>query len=269
MAKTFDALKRTEKETGVRSGVPPITPASDRRPEIPPLTVKPEGIKFSSPPLPPKFGKSKGLSITVEEYSKMKYKILGFDPDNIIKTILFCSAGEGEGNSTVLLHFAQTLAAEGYRVLLVDANLRNPTLHRLLRTERENGLTELSSGNGKNVTDVMKETALNNLWVITSGSPYPNPAAIFESDFFDPVIDQMKIQADWVLFDSPSLRSSSDSIALARKVDGVVLVVQAEKTRWEVVQESKERLENGGGKILGVVLNKRRFHVPNWLYKSL
>ncbi|MFH1481093.1 MAG: polysaccharide biosynthesis tyrosine autokinase [Pseudomonadota bacterium] len=269
MAKTFDALKRTEKETGVRSGVPPITPASDRRPEIPPLTVKPEGIKFSPPPLPPKFGKSKDISRTVEEYCKMKYRILNYDPDRIIKTILFCSSGKGEGNSTVLLQFAQTLTAEGYRVLLVDANLRNPTLHRLLRLERENGLTELSSGNGKNVTEVMKETALNNLWVITSGSPYPNPAAIFESDFFDPVIDQMKIQADWVLFDSPSLRSSSDSIALARKVDGVVLVVQAEKTRWEVVQESKARLEKSGGRILGVVLNKRRFQIPGWVYKRL
>ena len=248
--------------------------------EIPPLRSEPEWEKFSrqnveeiSPkdisPWPAKSIKSKDILMTMEEYRKMKYRILNYDSDRIIKTILFCSWGKGEGNSTVLLQFAQTLAAEGYRVLLVDANLHFPNLHQLLRMEREDGLTDLLLGNRESMADVMKETTLNNLWIITSGSPYPNPVAIFETNFFDPVIDQMKIQADWVLFDSPPLHSYSDSFALARKVDGVVLVVQAEKTRWEVAQESKERLENNGGRILGVVLNKRRFHVPQWLYRRL
>ncbi len=292
MAKTFDALKKAEKEKGVSSGVPPITPASDeskqsfpdfkneRQMEIPPLRSKPEEEKFSRenvgeiapreiPTWPLEFKKSKDILMTMEEYRKMKYKILNYNSDRIIKTILFCSWGKGEGNSTVLLQFAQTLAAEGYRVLLVDANLHFPNLHQLLHMEREDGLTDLLLGNRESIADVMKETTLNNLWIITSGSPYPNPVAIFETNFFDPMIDQMKIQADWVLFDSPPLHSYSDSFALARKVDGVVLVVQAEKTRWEVAQESKERLENNGGRILGAVLNKRRFHVPQWLYKSL
>jgi len=284
MNNTFGALKRAERETGVSSGVPPVTYMSentpstfselqkDQRPEVLPLTVKPDGLNFPLKPvrpIPPEFKKSADFAMSVEEYQKMKYRILNCDANKPIKTILFCSSNKGEGNSTVLVQFAQTLAAEGYRVLLVDADVRNPNLHRLLRMERENGLTELSFGDNKKVADVMKETSLPNLWVVTNGAPYSNPLTIFESEFFDLLIDQMKIQTDWVLFDSPPLNSSSASIALAGKVDGIVLVIQAEKTRWEVVQESKERLEKGGGRILGVVLNKRRFHIPGWVYGKL
>jgi Mrp family chromosome partitioning ATPase len=110
---------------------------------------------------------------------------------------------------------------------------------------------------------------VDNLRVITSGNPHPNPVNIFRSDFFDSWIDQMKGQGDWVLFDSPPPNMYSDSIALAGKVDGVVLVVQAEKTRVKVIQNTRDLLENGGGNILGVVLNKRHFHIPDWLYKTL
>ena len=252
MARTVGALKRVEKETGVSSGVPPVTSASENIPsafsefkkvqhlEVPPLTAEPDGLNFPLedvkellprpvPPIPPKFKKSRDLALSVEEYHKMKYRILNYDVNKPIKTILFCSSNKGEGNSTVLVQFAQTLAVEGYRVLLVDADVRNPNLHRLLRMERKNGLTELSFGDNKKVVDVMKETSQHNLWVVTSGTPYSNPLAIFESEFFDLLIDQMKIQTDWVLFDSPPLSASSASIALAGKVDGIVLVMPRPK----------------------------------------
>jgi protein-tyrosine kinase len=72
-----------------------------------------------------------------------------------------------------------------------------------------------------------------------------------------------------VLFDSAPANSYMDSIALAGKVDGVVMVLQSEKTRWEVAQFIRERLESGNGNILGVILNKRRFYIPRWLYKTV
>jgi non-specific protein-tyrosine kinase len=213
----------------------------------------------------------KNLSLLVEEYQRMKHKIIHSDPNLVMKAILFSSPGRGEGNSTVLIQFARTLAAEGNRVLLVDGNLRDPSLHEAFHLPRENGLTELifSRNPFRNINQFLKGTNLENLWVITSGNTFPNPASILESSYLEMLIHEAKVQWDWVLFDSPPLTSCSDSVSLAARVDGVVLVVQAEKTRWEVVQEVQGRLEHGGGRILGVVLNKRRFHIPNWIYKSV
>jgi capsular exopolysaccharide synthesis family protein len=291
MSKTFEALKRSEKETGNTSWDAPKMPApagtktplqmakDDWRPKKPVpkeketgLNLLREGIEESppleAPPMPPKLLKFKDTSLAVEEYRKMKYKILANGPGKTIKTILFCSSHRGEGASTVFVNFGQTMAGEGYRVLLVDANLRNPTLHRLFHLEQKNGLTDLCF-RSDNLETVLKNTMWNNLWVVTSGNSYNNPAAAFESEFLDVSIERMKMQGDWVLFDSPPMNSYSDSLALAGKVDGVVLVVEFERTRREVLQQYKDRLEKNGAHILGVVLNKRRFPIPKWIYNRI
>jgi capsular exopolysaccharide synthesis family protein len=271
MARTFEALQRAVEEKGLKT-------------EFPPLTTVPENIEISLPsleeyrragnplpipvPKPPKLGK---LSVMVEEYQRMKYRIINYDPSLVIKSIVFCSPTRGEGASTVLIHFAQTLAAEGNRVLLVDGNLRNPHLHQAFRLPKENGLADLafSMENFRNIEGCAKETSLENLMVITSGKSHPNPCSILGSDVFGTLNDQLKEKWDWILIDSPPVASCNDSMALACKADGIVLVVQAERTRWEAVQEAQERLKNCGGRVLGVVLNKRRFYIPKWIYKRI
>jgi protein-tyrosine kinase len=271
MARTFEALQRAVEEKGLKT-------------EFPPLTTVPENIEISLPsleeyrragnplpipvPKPPKLGK---LSVMVEEYQRMKYRIINYDPALVIKSVLFCSLSKGEGTTTVLIHFAQTLAAEGNRVLLVDGNLRNPYLHKAFHLPKENGVADLvfSTGAFRNIDRFTRETSLENLMVITSGDSHPNPCSILESDVFGILSEQLKSQWDWVLFDSPPIASCNDSMALACKADGIVLVVQAERTRWEAVQEAQERLQNCGGRVLGVVLNKRRFHIPKWIYKRI
>ena len=269
MAKTYGALKRAEEEKGMKAEIPPVTDEPGER-KFPPSLFE-EFPRVQTLPTPVKSIPLKNLSLLVEEYQRMKHKILHSDPSLVMKAILFSSPGRGEGNSTVLVQFARTLAAEGNRVLLVDGNLRAPSLHKAFHLPRENGLTEMifSRSPFRNISQFLKETTLDNLWVITSGNAFPNPASILESSYLEILIGEVKVHFDWVLFDSPPVTSYSDSVALARAVDGVVLVVQAEKTRWEVVQEIQGRLEHGGGRILGVVLNKRQFHIPNWLYKSI
>jgi len=79
----------------------------------------------------------------------------------------------------------------------------------------------------------------------------------------------MKLKADWILIDTPPISISSDAIAIAAKADGVIMVIKAEKTRWEVAQNTKQRIEGGNGNIIGVVLNGRRFYIPKWLYQRL
>lgn len=204
----------------------------------------------------------------IEEYQRMKHLILNADPERAIKTLLFASAKEGEGTSTTLRNFAITLASSGDAVLLVDVNLRNPALHDLFNVEKKSGLTELLLGKNS-LSEVIKSTNINNLSIITSGIPHSNPSSVLESALLEPATEQMRKRADWILFDAPPINSYNDANTLAGKMDGVVMVVQAENTKWEVAQSAKERIESDTVKILGVVLNKRKMHIPDWAYKLL
>jgi capsular exopolysaccharide synthesis family protein len=269
MAKTYTALKRAEEEQGLKAEVPALSsPLQEMEPSIP---ARKEPPKINLPYVLPRPPASGSLPFAVEEYQRMKYKIIHCDSDIIVKSILFCSPGRREGTSTVLIHFAQTLAVEGNRVLLVDANLRTPYLHQSFHLPRENGLVEMifSGSSFRNIDQFIKATNLENLWVITGGQPYANPNSLLESGYLDDLNEHLKRQWDWILFDCPPVNAYSDSIAIACKTDGIIIVVQAGKTRWEAVQGTRERLENCGGRVLGVVLNKRRFHIPDWIYRRL
>ncbi len=249
MAKTFEALMKAEKEDQIR---PDEAKTFELKPRAKPLMP----VEFKLP------------HQIAEEYHRLKQQLLSSVADSKIKTLLFSASTEGEGTSTVLSNFAITLASDGDKVLVIDANLRSPTLHDLFSLDKKGGLTELLLGD-KSLKDVIKQTNLKNLSVITSGIPHSNPFAIYESQLLDSVIEQLEAQYDWILFDSPPITTCNDSTSLAGKVDGVVMVVQAENTRWEVAQSAKERINNGKANILGVVLNKRKMHIPNWAYKLL
>jgi protein-tyrosine kinase len=269
MAKTYTALKRAEEEKGLKAEVPALSSSvEEMEPSFPPLKEPP---KIELPYVIPRPVPSRSLPFAVEEYQRMKSKILHYDSGVVLKSILFCSPGRREGTSTVLIHFAQTLAVEGNRVLLVDANLRNPYLHQTFHLPRENGLVEMifSGSSFRNLDQFIKATNLDNLSIITSGQAYANPHSLLESGYLGDLNEHLKRQWDWILFDCPPVSAYSDSIAIACQADGIVIVVQAEKTRWEVVQGTRERLANCGGRVLGIVLNKRRFHIPNWIYKRL
>jgi len=221
MAKTFEALKKAEKEHQIS---PEESKVFDLKPK--PKPYIPVDFRISSQ--------------IIEEYH-----ILNSHPEGKIKTLLFSSSTEGEGNSTVLINFGITLASGGDKVLLVDANLRNPTLHDLFTIDKKSGFTELLLEKNT-LNDVIKKTQIKNLSVITSGIPHSNPFSVFESKSLDSLIEQMKAHTDWVLFDSPPINSYNDSSTLAAKMDGVVMIVHAEKT-----------------------LNRRKMYIPRWIYKML
>jgi protein-tyrosine kinase len=204
----------------------------------------------------------------VEEYHHMKQTIAGLAADREIKVLLFCSSIEGEGTTTVLINFALTMASEGDRVLVVDANLRNPSIHEALNLEQKTGFTDLLLGKAA-VADAVKITSAANLSAITCGTHSSNPFALLESNRLPLIIEQLKSLADWVLFDAPPVIACNDAGALAAKLDGVIMVIEAEKTRWEVVNSARQRMENSSGKILGAVLNKRQMHIPDWAYNIL
>jgi len=246
MGKTFEALMQAERERQERLEENHLAPPPND------LLLKEFDIPFQ----------------IVEEYHRMEYKISNMYPKRTSKVILFVSPNEGEGNSTVLTQFGITLALGGNRVLLVDTNLRCPSIHRLFDLPGEKGLTDLILKK-YDLKETIKNTSLQNLRVITSGNNHTEAIPILTFSVFDSAIEKMKSEADWILFDAPPIHVSNDAIALAPKVDGVIIVIKAEKTRWEVAQNVRQRIESGKGNILGVVLNERRFYIPEWLYQRL
>jgi capsular exopolysaccharide synthesis family protein len=249
LAKTFEALMKAEKEHRIR---PEDTKVFNIRPQA----------QFHIP-------KHYNISPQVaEEYHRMKHLILSTHPGRNIKTILFSSAKEGEGTTTVTRDFAITLTSAGDTVLLVDANLRKPVLHNVFNLEKKIGLTELLTGM-THLNDTIKQTAVKNLYVITSGIQSSNASSLFYSKLLDSLLEQMKQQVDWVLFDASPIHSYNDASILAAKMEGVIMVLQAESTRWEVAQSAKERIETEKVKLLGAVLNRRKMYIPEWVYRML
>jgi capsular exopolysaccharide synthesis family protein len=202
------------------------------------------------------------------ENQRLRQNLLRLIPERNIRAILFASCNEGEGASTVIIHFASALASGGEKVLLVDANLRTPSLHAALNVGRDNGFTDLMLGRST-LARVIKETKLPNLSVISSGTPHSGPVSLLESDSLEAYVAGMKERAQWILFDAPPLSRFMDAVVLGSRVDGIVMVVEAEKTRWEVAEVSRQRIIQGNGNVLGAVLNKRRYPVPDWFYKRM
>ena len=249
MAKTYEALKKAEQESKLRPEEYNVFDIKHKSKITMPVSVQ---IPFK----------------IEEEYHRMKHKVAVALPDIKKKALLFSCSSHGEGTTSIILGYATTIAKGNEKVLLVDANVRNPTLHDFLGVDKKKGFVELILGECS-LKDVVKKTKINNLALITSGILHSNPFSLFESAYLDTLIDQMKDVADWVLFDSAPINTYIDSIALSAKMDGVVMIVQAEKTRWEVAQTAKKRIEDGQGNILGIILNRRKMYIPAWAYKLL
>ena len=181
-----------------------------------------------------------------------------------------------EGVSTVAANFAVTLArhAQG-SVLLVDANLRRPSVHRIFGVKISPGLLDILVDDRRNREIIHSSSAGNlsssagNLFVLSSGRRAVDLSRLYRSQVFRDLVDRWKRQYRFVVFDIPAVSEDSSAVHLASLVDGVILVVEAERVRWQVAQRAKERLLEAKANVLGVVLNKRRFPVPGWLYRTL
>lgn len=173
--------------------------------------------------------------------------------DRELRTLLVTSAGPGEGKSTITLNLAIAITQSGKEVILVDADLRKPVIHKLFGLRNEIGLTNiLVHGPAE---EALQETAVPNLKVVTSGPIPPNPAEMLASGMMDKVRDFLKERAEMVLFDCPPVVAVTDAAVLSRKVDGVLLVVQLGAVEREVARQAKALLENVDAPLLGVVIN--------------
>jgi len=203
------------------------------------------------------------------EYERLKNNILSLNSERAAKTIMVVSSVSKEGCSTVVSNFAMTLAKNSsLNVLLIDGNFRHPTQHVAFRVENKTGLSDLVLGNA-DISEAIKKTNLPNLSMITSGDFRGNPIEVLESSNLKGLIVKLKDQFDYLILDSAPVNTYSDSCILASQVDGVILVIHAGKTRWEVVHNAKRQLEMVHATISGVVLNRKKYVIPAFLYKRL
>ena len=213
-----------------------------------------------------------GLAISPKpssSYQILKSNIMMSAEEKRIKMLSICCPTPKEGSSTVALNLAASLAKEnGRRVVLVDANLRQPSLHSNFNLPVSPGFSDVIHDD-VNPHEAIKKSVIPNLFVLTSGVSPPNPMVILESPKLVDLIEVLRSEFDWIVFDCAPVNMYPDSVVLASRLDGVVLVVQAENKRAEVAIQAKEHLEGAGAKILGAVLNRRRYIIPEIIYRRL
>lgn len=185
------------------------------------------------------------------------------------RRLAFVSSNPGEGTSTCVANFARYLAGHLERsVLLVDGNLRTPSLHDAAGVPKRNGLGELLGG-AIELSDAVKQTSVRNLSLITSGENGETPQRLLDRDSIRERLLNHTRGYDYVLLDCPPVNRFSESTVLASLCDGVVLVVLGESTRREAAARAKQDLLDAKCRLLGVFMNKRKFYIPKALYRRL
>lgn len=174
------------------------------------------------------------------------------------RTIAFTSPNQGDGKSTVAVNTAISLGLMKARVLVIDADLRRPTIHQKLNLANERGLTDVLVGIAA-LADVIKPTDHPGVSALTSGRSAPNPVGLLQSADFDRLLQQARERFDFVIVDGPALRSIVDGVILGVKTEGTVLVISAQQSEGRAVQAALAKLRGARAiNLLGVVLNGTR-----------
>jgi capsular exopolysaccharide synthesis family protein len=201
-----------------------------------------------------------------EETVKLVQRLFLFPNSHAPRKVVFSSV-QGNGSSEICARAGEVLSNHG-SVCLVDANVRAPSLHRLLGTRELPGLMDALVRPGP-VKDFAVQIAGGNLWVLPPGSFGAQPESLFASEQLRSRIGELREEFDYVVIDAPAVGSCADAALIGQMADGVILVVEANSTRRETARIAKETLEGANAKLLGVVLNNRTFPIPETLYRKL
>jgi non-specific protein-tyrosine kinase len=194
-------------------------------------------------------------SAAAEAYRTLRTNIDFSSLDRTIQTLLVAPVAPHEGKSITVANLAVSLAQGDKRTILVDADVRRPSLHTLFGLNNDTGLTSLFIDAKGPIEPALQSVKVPNLQVLTSGPLPPNPAELLGSQRMLDVIAALKSQADIVLFDAPPVISVTDASVLGTRVDGVLLVVQAGQTRREQARRAKQQLEKLHIRVIGAVLS--------------
>jgi capsular exopolysaccharide synthesis family protein len=214
---------------------------------------------------------SEPKSAAAEAYRTLRTNIQFASPDKPIHALLATSTSPDDGKTTTIANLAITFAEAGSPTILVDADLRRPHLHTMFGLPNDVGLTtlvaEMARSKDGSASDLpLQNTSVANLQVLTSGPIPPNPAEILASKRMAEILVILKGQADYILIDTPPIIAVTDAAILSPRVDGVLLVVNAGKTRRDLAVKARDMLQQINANILGVVLNNARVDKSAYTY---
>ena len=206
-------------------------------------------------------------SPAAEAFRQIRTNLLYSGPVQQRRSMLVTSPGPEDGRTTVVLNLAVAIAQAGHRVLVVDANFRQPAIADLFPGTHEAGLSSALVGQAQ-WRDVVSSTEVPNLEVIASGPLPPNPAELLGSDIMRQLVSEMAAEYDQVIFDGSPAMVVSDACVLATQVDAVVLVVRAHQNSIGIAMRTAEQLRRIGAHVLGVVLQAVRTTAGGYLRKN-
>lgn len=200
-----------------------------------------------------------------EQYRTIRTNIQFSSVDQEVRTLMVTSSGPGEGKSTTVANLAVVFSQQGKKVLLVDADMRKPTVHYTFNQTNTFGLTSVLTKQ-LSLEKAITTTEEKNLYILTSGPIPPNPAELLSSRAMGQFFQEAQELFDLIIFDTPPVLAVTDGQILANKCEGTILVISSGKTEKEPIVKAKELLDSAQSKLLGVVLNNKKMKNTNYYY---
>jgi polysaccharide biosynthesis transport protein len=234
----------------VLSDIPLIQPEDLQRGKLPG-----EGPAPGVDPLEQSLLLTKPNAPAAEAYRALRTAILLSVADDPLRVLLITSPLGGDGKTTISYNLAISFAQHGRKVLLLDADMRKPSVHTLFRSSKNDGLSEVLTGSIPFAQAIRPHDYLKNLYLLPSGITPPNPAELIDSRRFDALLQEAKSQFDLIIIDSPPVLMVTDPVILSTKTDGTIIVLRSQKTTRPVLKRAVEVLSHSPGRKLGFVIN--------------
>lgn len=275
MGKTFEALERSKKESGKKN--PDV---SEQFPErdaasFPEKLKQEDGVDtlpLSEKPLEGEILASTGVisnPIAVEHCYELRTNLLTRWPDESFRSILFAGTSPGDGSSTLATNYATLLSQDPReRVLLLDLDGEIYRAHKGGQIDRSQSPTKNLVYRGKETFEI-KRVGPGNLYLLLSARENGNHTRFLESDRIDEFLKMVYGKFDRLVVATPAMSSAYNARPFCAKVDGTILIILSGKTRRQIAIRVKEAIEDAGGRLLGVVLNRRKHYIPESIYRRL
>ncbi|MBM6615374.1 CpsD/CapB family tyrosine-protein kinase [Desemzia sp. RIT804] len=195
-------------------------------------------------------------SVVSEQFRTIRTNIHFSMVDTDLKSLSITSAGPGAGKSTISANLAVSFANEGKKVLLIDTDMRKPTVHKTFRLPNHDGLTTMLTDRNAELVNIIHRLDTDNLYILTSGAIPPNPAELLASKRMEQLKTELEELFDLIIFDLPPVVAVTDAQIIASKTDGTIFVINKGGADKEMVLKSKELLDKVQANVMGAVLNR-------------
>lgn len=203
----------------------------------------------------PLYVHNKPKSTISEKFRGIRSNIMFSNADKEINSLLITSEKPSSGKSTISANIAVTYAQAGYKTLIIDGDMRKPTQHYIFDIPNNNGLSSLII-NKATYGEVIKESEVDNLGILTAGPNPPNPSELISSNKFKEIYNELLEHYDFIVIDTPPVNTVTDAQIYAQTIGDCALVIDAEKNNKNEVKKAQDLITKSGGKLLGAILNK-------------